>query len=356
MSHVFISYKHADDDRTFALQLRNQLLEEGLETWIDEDISPGEIWSHKIDEAIRSAFALIVVMTPEARQSEFVTYEWSFAIGLGIPIIPVLLKDMELHPKLNELQYVNYTHPARQSQAWQRLLSTLKQHRNSPPRLLLNSQADLVTLIDDLQSGDGEIRRNAARLLGELREVKSIPYLVEVLSDKRPIVREEAAKSLGEIGDPTAVTGLLRALHNSKAHGVRMSILWALRQIGDVRSIPALKEIAQFARHEQERLSAVKTLVLMANQDSTSTLSISALIDVLSNVWFVPKEGLELIIDAVAIQGNQTASQVLLRLLDRQSFDQEIKNRIIVSLTHIGTSEALAAVEQWKRGQVGGQA
>jgi hypothetical protein len=78
--HVFISYSHTNGD--FAEILRTRLEGSGLNVWTDEDrLLAGEDWRNGIDQAIRSACALIVVMTPSAKASEYVTYEWAFASG-----------------------------------------------------------------------------------------------------------------------------------------------------------------------------------------------------------------------------------------------------------------------------------
>lgn len=56
-------------------------------------LQAGEDWRQVIDEAIiKDAFALVVIMTPEAKASEYVTYEWSCTHGAGVPIIPIMLK------------------------------------------------------------------------------------------------------------------------------------------------------------------------------------------------------------------------------------------------------------------------
>ena len=101
--HVFISFKHEDGD--FAENLIHRVEKAGFKTWIDSDkLNAGVDWRTEIDEAIKSAFALIVIMTPEAKASEYVTYEWSFAWGAGVRVIPILLKPTPLHPRLEALQ------------------------------------------------------------------------------------------------------------------------------------------------------------------------------------------------------------------------------------------------------------
>src|SRR5450759_3535943 len=112
MSHIFISYTNHDID--FAENLIVRIQQEGFKVWVDNDsLLAGYDWRGAIDDAIKNAFALIVIMTPEAKSSELVTYEWAFALGAGVNVIPVLLENTILHPRMEALQYldsVSYTH------------------------------------------------------------------------------------------------------------------------------------------------------------------------------------------------------------------------------------------------------
>ncbi len=123
MSHIFISYKSEDGD--FADVLISKLEREGYSTWVDNDrINAGEDWRNNIDQAIKEAFSLIVIMSPEAKASEYVTYEWAFAWGARVKVIPVLFKPTELHPRLETLQYLDFT--SRTSRPWDKLFKVLK--------------------------------------------------------------------------------------------------------------------------------------------------------------------------------------------------------------------------------------
>src|SRR5260370_42505702 len=123
MHHIFISYYHDDND--FAEGLINRIEKAGFETWVDNDrLDAGEDWRAEIDQAIKNACALKVIMTPESRSSEYVTYEWAFAWGAGVKVIPVLYKDTSLHPRLDRLQYLNFSsHTAR---PWEALMTALR--------------------------------------------------------------------------------------------------------------------------------------------------------------------------------------------------------------------------------------
>src|SRR2546430_13132507 len=124
MSHIFISYKHEDNYNDFADNLINRVKEAGFTTWraIDE-LHAGEIWRMEIDQAIKDAFAMIVIMTPEAKVSEYVTYEWAFALGVGVKVIPIMLKHAELHPRLEDIQHLDFTGRFR---PWDKLIDAVR--------------------------------------------------------------------------------------------------------------------------------------------------------------------------------------------------------------------------------------
>jgi hypothetical protein len=120
---VFISY--ANDDGDFAQLLKSKLEKVGIDAWIDEDqLRIGFDWRQGIDDAIRKSSALIVVMTPQAKKSEYVTYEWEFAFRAGIKVVPIMLKDVKLHPRLELLQYLDFTN--RRARPLSKLIEVLK--------------------------------------------------------------------------------------------------------------------------------------------------------------------------------------------------------------------------------------
>jgi hypothetical protein len=110
---VFISYKHDTLGVYFLKDLTRELQNSGFEVWSDRLIEVGDKWRESIDTGIKESFVIIVVLTPEATFSQYITYEWSYAMGLGIPIIPLVLVQLEpnaeMHPKLEPLQYLNFT-------------------------------------------------------------------------------------------------------------------------------------------------------------------------------------------------------------------------------------------------------
>jgi hypothetical protein len=130
MNHIFISHCHDDSD--FAEILHSKLSQAGFTVWRDTAIRGGEDWRNEIDQGIKEAFTLVVVMTPEAKASEYVTYEWAFAWGAGVKVIPVLLKQTPLHPRLESLQYFDFTN--RIARPWEPLIELLRESNSSLPQ------------------------------------------------------------------------------------------------------------------------------------------------------------------------------------------------------------------------------
>lgn len=98
MNNVFLSYSRRDIKRVE--ELRQALISQGYRPWIDPNPRPGQDWRYDVDDAIRNADAMIVAITPDSANSIYVTYEWSYAIGLDIPIYVVIFQSAQMHPRL----------------------------------------------------------------------------------------------------------------------------------------------------------------------------------------------------------------------------------------------------------------
>jgi hypothetical protein len=66
-------------------------------------------------------------MTTEAKASQYVTYEWAFAWGAGVKVIPILLKKTELHPRLESRQFLDFTN--RNARPWDTLIELLHKEK-----------------------------------------------------------------------------------------------------------------------------------------------------------------------------------------------------------------------------------
>lgn len=103
MNNLFISYSPRDKNEM--LVLREKLIEMGYRPWIDPNPRPGQDWRFDIDDAIRNSDVVLVIVTPAAAESTYVTYEWSLALGLGLRVVPLIFKNARMHPRLQTLEH-----------------------------------------------------------------------------------------------------------------------------------------------------------------------------------------------------------------------------------------------------------
>ena len=239
MQHVFISYRHEDID--FAENVISRLEREGFTTWADSEIGAGEEWRTSIDLAIKNSFALIVIMTPRAKASEYVTYEWAFAWGVGIRVIPIMLTPTDLHPRLEALQYLDFT--SAKSRPWDRLIEEVKTASDAPLthsiNIPLNSPPFIRQAVASLDSANIGDRAAAIETLSTARTSTAYTVLREALKHPLPDVRWQAAEALGKIQDSAAVPALIEALADPDER-VRWLSAEALGKINSPAAVPAL--------------------------------------------------------------------------------------------------------------------
>lgn len=98
--NVFLSYSQRD--REWATALAERLGSEGFAVWDAEtELFPGDNFASKIAEALESADAMIVLVSPESLASEWVRHEIDFALGssrLSGRLIPVIVRPTDKLP------------------------------------------------------------------------------------------------------------------------------------------------------------------------------------------------------------------------------------------------------------------
>ena len=108
MQQIFVSYSRKDID--FARKLAGDLEKAGYDVWWDlTDLRGGDDWVKTIPAAIASSQHVIVVLTPDAIESEWVRKEYTQALSLHKKIIPILLKPGSVPFALNTINFVNFT-------------------------------------------------------------------------------------------------------------------------------------------------------------------------------------------------------------------------------------------------------
>lgn len=93
-------------------------------------------------------------------------------------------------------------------------------------------EGDLETLLEGLESDNVVVRQDAARMLGELGDERAVPALIERLEqDEDEFVRALSASSLADLGDERAIEPLQNALQDEDER-VREAADVALAQLG----------------------------------------------------------------------------------------------------------------------------
>jgi signal transduction histidine kinase len=107
---VFLSYSRYD---LHVMQhVKESLLLRGLTVWTDELLEPGTAqWEVEIANAIENSEALIVLLTPAAKESRWVSRELSYAEAHNVRIFPIMVAGTEqtaIPFRLISTQYIDF--------------------------------------------------------------------------------------------------------------------------------------------------------------------------------------------------------------------------------------------------------
>ena len=98
---------------------------------------------------------------------------------------------------------------------------------------------DLLALAEGPENGD--TKWMAIRGIGYLKFSGAVPFLKSSLTSKSVFVRSNSARSLGEIGDASAIDPLIAALSKEEDSGVIEQTALALQWLHAHKAIPTLK-------------------------------------------------------------------------------------------------------------------
>jgi hypothetical protein len=88
---VFLSYSHKDN--YYRERVQKALEQHGLSVWVDDrGIPPGVDWQEAIQDAIDSACCVVVILSPDAKNSRYINRELSYADDRGKRIFPILAR------------------------------------------------------------------------------------------------------------------------------------------------------------------------------------------------------------------------------------------------------------------------
>ena len=135
----------------------------------------------------------------------------------------------------------------------------------------------LAPLINQLDSPNATVRRNAAWAIGELtamvpgERAGAVPQLITLLSDTDEWVRMAAARALGELGDRRSLDGLIARLGDDKWR-VRQVTAWALSEMKDERAVTALCNVLLSDTRAEVRRGAAEALGEIASSEALPSL------------------------------------------------------------------------------------
>ncbi|GAB4519689.1 MAG: hypothetical protein OHK0046_28960 [Anaerolineae bacterium] len=125
---IFISHSTADDE--FVNQLHEGLLRLGYHTFVDHHhIYAGRHWDEVVEEQLTNSEALILVLSPEARDSENVEAEWrTFYKKVrdeAHPLIPVIVRNCRIPMLLDLMNHIDFSNGASFDYQFEKLLKAL---------------------------------------------------------------------------------------------------------------------------------------------------------------------------------------------------------------------------------------
>jgi hypothetical protein len=127
MTRVFLSY--SVKDHHFAALAEAKLGAEQIQVWWDH-AQAGLEWRQEIERRIAECQAVLVALSEHSVTSPYVTFEWSYALGKGKPIIPLKLSDCKFHPRLETIQYLDFSVP--RALPWESLVSRIEDIESIP--------------------------------------------------------------------------------------------------------------------------------------------------------------------------------------------------------------------------------
>lgn len=192
-------------------------------------------------------------------------------------------------------------------------------------------------LIKALESSDPGIRKEAARLLGDLKIKEAIVPLSKLLQDKKNWVVRSVVYSLGNIADPAAITPLKDALKHYD-ESVRES---ALSSLDELQAKSALPDIARMMLEDKDQYIRWRAMVVMRSIEEGS--EIRAITRTLKD----PESGAQARRHAATFLGNLKVESALPLLVTAfGDKDETLRWRAIEAAGKIGNPAARPAIEE----------
>jgi hypothetical protein len=159
MGHIFISY--SKKDIVYAEKLINALRREGFNPWLDmQSLQAGTYWPDRLHAAIKGCDAYILIMSRNAKKSQWVPEELVVAKSKGKPIFPLRLDGTELFLGIQTVQAEDVRDGALPPEAfYQRLAKVTTRRRKA------SQKVDSVHLTDKIREQKADAAAEKASYL-----------------------------------------------------------------------------------------------------------------------------------------------------------------------------------------------
>jgi eukaryotic-like serine/threonine-protein kinase len=218
----FISYSR--EDSAFVLRLAEDLRAAGARIWLDQlDILPGHAWDSSIEQALREAKRMLLVLSPASVKSDHVRNEISLALQEKKIVVPVLYRDCAIPLQLHRIQWIDFrTDYAGGLRALLTHLDVQPAAASDPPAEAPPPTHALILAIGTAATNRSPAKRIAWILAGVLvllAAATSLRFAIprtKALNEKDTIVLADFANSTGDpVFDGTLRQGMTVQLEQS---------------------------------------------------------------------------------------------------------------------------------------------
>lgn len=168
---VFIS--HSSTDKKFVRMLKDALLENSIQTWLDEDqLDLGDSLVTKLESALDTSSHLVIILSPSAVKSDWVKYELKKALdnqrtGLVQKIIPIKYRECEIPEELADLLHADLSNEV-----------VLPIHNSDRIKFISNGfEAVFLKLVRAIRNSSKEINKDEKEEI--IKSIKSTEPLIE---------------------------------------------------------------------------------------------------------------------------------------------------------------------------------